>query len=291
MLELILQSLFSGVLAGGYYALIALGLGLVFGTMKVINLAHGELVLLAAYIAYTAESRFAVNPIVAIPLAMAVVCVAAMIVYALVSRLRQDRELNSLILTFGIGIVLTNLVLMVWSPDIRSTGIVWFNDAVMLGDSLYSTNSQILFFAVGLALAIGLWLWLSRSWHGRALRAVASDRDAAMLMGVNPRVVEILSFAVAGVLATFAGVAIYTSSVIQPALGASLTVKAFVITVLAGMGSIPGVVLASLLIGIIESLTVTLFSSALQELAGMVLFLVVLFIRPSGLFGARGRVA
>ncbi|KMN81240.1 branched-chain amino acid transport system permease protein [Chromobacterium alkanivorans] len=288
MTELILQALYSGVLVGGAYALVALGLALVFGTMKIINLAHGELVLLAAYIAYAAESRLELNPLLAIPLALAVVCVSSALVYLLVERIRQDRELNSLILTYGIGIILTNAILLVWKADIRSTASTWFQEPLILG-ALYSMNSEALFFCVSLALIGAAGLWLSRSWHGRALRAVAGNREAAKLMGVNPRKIEMVSFILAGILATFAGVAIYSSGVIQPAMGHSLTVKAFIIAVLAGTGSIPGVLLGALLLGIAESLTVTLFSSALQELAGMLLFLLVLFIMPNGLFGVKGR--
>ena len=122
MSELILQSLYSGALVGGVYALIALGLSLAFGTMRIINLAHGELVLLAAYVAYTVESRFGVNPLLALPFALLVVCICAAVVYFLVSRLKRNRELNSLMLTFALGMILTNGVLMIWSSDIRSTG-------------------------------------------------------------------------------------------------------------------------------------------------------------------------
>jgi len=289
MFELTLQAVYSGVLTGGYYALVALGLALVFGTMKIINLAHGELVLLAAYIAYTAESQFGLNPLASIPFAMVLVGIVAVVVYLLVSRIKTDRELNSLILTFGVGIILTNFVLLVWAADIHSTTTAWFQEAVVVGDLLFSSRSEILFFVVGVALVFATWWWLSRTWYGRAIRAVSSNRDAAMLMGVNPRQTEILSFVVASVLATVAGIAIYTGQVIQPSLGHALTIKAFIITVLAGMGSIPGVLLGAVLIGVIEALTVTYWSSALQEFTGMVLFLVVLLVRPQGLFGFGAR--
>ncbi|MDD5029656.1 MAG: branched-chain amino acid ABC transporter permease [Rhodoferax sp.] len=288
MLELIAQALYSGVLQGGSYALIALGLALVFGTMSVINLAHGELVLLAAYIAYTVESRLGINPVFAIPLAMVAVCLSAMLVYALISLIRNDREINTLILTYGIGIILTNAVLLIWSADIHTTSSAWLQDAIVVGP-LYSMHSELLFFVVSVVLMALLWWWLSRSWYGRAVRAVSSNRDAAKLMGINPRLTEIISFAVAGLLAAFAGVALYSYGVIQPSYGHVLTVKAFIITVLAGIGSIPGVLVGALLLGVTESLTVTLASSALQELAGMTLFLLVLFVMPNGLFGAARR--
>jgi len=288
--ELVLQALWSGVLTGSSYALIALGLALIFGTMNVINLAHGELVLLAAYIAYTCESALGTSPLLAIPAAIVIVCIATALTYFLVSRIHRNRELNSLLLTYGIGVMLTNGMLLLWKADIRSTKSAWLQDAVVLGP-FYSMRSEVLFFAVSLVLIAALWWWLTRTWAGRAVRAVASDRDAAKLMGIDPHRVEFISFLVAGLLAAFAGAAIFSIGVIQPALGISLTIKAFIITVLAGMGSVPGVLVGALLLGLTESLTTTFFSSALQELAGMVLFLFVLFALPNGLFGMRWRGA
>jgi branched-chain amino acid transport system permease protein len=285
MTELILQALYSGLLQGGSYALIALGLALVFGTMKVINLAHGELVLLAAYVAYAVESGLGLGPMFAIPIALVVVCIAAVSVYFVVSRIKIDREINSLILTYGIGVILTNLILLVWHADVRSTSSSWLQEAFVVGP-LYSMRSELIFFGVSIVLMGALWWWLARSWYGRAVRAVSSNRDAAKLMGIDPGRTELVSFIVAGVLASFAGVALFSYGVIQPAYGGALTVKAFIITVLAGVGSIPGVLLGAVLLGVAEALTVTLASSALQELAGMTLFLLVLFVMPNGLFGA-----
>ncbi|KQQ97244.1 branched-chain amino acid ABC transporter permease [Massilia sp. Leaf139] len=288
MTELILQSVYSGLLQGGSYALIALGLALVFGAMKVINLAHGELVLLAAYIAYTVETKLGWNPAMAIPVAVLVVTITSALLYFVVGQIKTNREINSLTLTYGVGVILTNLVLMIWSADVRATSSSWMQEAFIVGD-LYSMRSEVLFFGVSIVLIVGLWWWLSRSWYGRAVRAVSSNRDAAKLMGINPGRTELVSFLVAGLLAAFAGVALFSYGVISPATGSVLTVKAFIITVLAGIGSIPGVLIGAVLLGIAESLTVTLASSALQELAGMGLFLLVLFVMPNGLFGAARR--
>jgi len=270
--ELVLQAIYSG-------------LALVFGTMRIINLAHGEMVLLAAYVAYACERSLGLDPLVSIPIAVAAVAVAMMLTYGWVSRIRQDRELNSLLLTFGIGIIVTNAILLFWKADIRSTRTSWLQEPVVLGP-FYSVRGELVFCAIGLVLIGGSWWWLTRTWSGRALRAVASDRETARLMGIEPRRLELISFVVAGVLAAFAGVALFSVGVIQPSLGASLTIKAFVITVLAGLGSIPGVLVGALLLGVTESLTTTFLSSALQELAGMLLFLIVLFVLPNGLFGS-----
>jgi branched-chain amino acid transport system permease protein len=288
VLDLILQALFSGLLVGSVYALVALGLALSFGAMRIINLAHGELVLLAAYAAYVVEARAGLDPYWAIPLALAVVLPVCAALYLMIDRIRDHRELNSLILTFGVGIILTNATLLAFASDVRTTNSPRRQDATSIG-SVYAMNGELVAFALSLVLMVALWWWLRRSWYGRAVRAVSSNRAAAMLMGISPRRTEIVAFLVAGGLAACAGVALYTMSVVQPALGHALTVKAFIVTVLAGVGSIPGVFLAAILLGITEALTVTLASSALQELAGMVLFLLVLFLLPNGLFGARAR--
>ncbi|MFC1457044.1 branched-chain amino acid ABC transporter permease [Microvirga arabica] len=288
MFDLILQALSSGVLIGSVYALIALGLALTFGAMRIINLAHGELVLLAAYMAYVVEARTGLNPYAAIPLALVATCVVGTAIYFLVDRIREHRELNSLILTFAVGIILTNAILLFFASDVRSTSSPVLQDAVSVGN-VFAMNSEIIAFAVSLILMAILWWWLKRSWYGRAVRSVSSNRSASMLMGIDPTRTEFIAFLVASILASFAGVALYTMSVVQPAVGHALTVKAFIVTVLAGVGSIPGVFCAALLLGITEALTVTLASSALQELAGMVLFLLVLFFMPNGLFGAHAR--
>ena len=149
MTDLILQALYSGLLQGGSYALIALGLALVFGTMKVINLAHGELVLLAAYVAYAVESGLGLGPMFAIPIALVVVCIAAVSVYFVVSRIKKDREINSLILTYGIGVILTNVILLIWHADVRSTSSTWLQEAFVVGP-LYSMRSELIFFGVSI---------------------------------------------------------------------------------------------------------------------------------------------
>lgn len=288
MFELLQQSLFSGLLVGSVYALVALGIALTFGAMKIINLAHGELVLLAAYMAYFIESRTGWNPYAAIPLAFAATGVVSVAVYLLIDRIKQHRELNSLILTFAIGVILTNAILLVFASDVRSTGSPFLQDAVSF-HTVYAMKGEITAFVISLVVMAVLWWWLKHSWYGRAVRAVSSNRDASMLMGIDPRRVELAAFIVAGILASVAGIALFTMSVVQPALGPALTIKAFIVTVLAGVGSIPGVFCAALLLGVTEAMTVTLASSALQELVGMVLFLLVLFFMPNGLFGARAR--
>lgn len=288
MLDLALLAVYSGILSGGLYALSSLGLSLVFGTMRIVNLAHGELILLAAYIAFAFEKTLSLPALAALPLSFVVVGSVSMILQLLLGRLNKDREIGSLLLTYGVGIVLTNLILVTRGADVRSTGSDWLSGPAELG-VLVSTRGEILSFLASVALTTALWWWLSRSWHGRAVRAASSNPEAAMLMGISPRLVDAMSFAVAAALASVAGLAVYVTSVVQPYLGSALTVKAFIITVLAGVGSVPGVFVAALVLGIAESMTVTFAGSALRELVGLALFLVVLLVSPGGLFGRRAR--
>lgn len=284
MLDLLLQALLSAITVGAVYALIALGLALVFGAMKIINLAHGEMVLLAAYMAVTVESATGLNPYFAIPIAFLATGAVAAVSFLMLNRIRVHRELNSLIFTFAIGIILTNAILLIWKSNGRTTASPYLQEAISVGN-LFAFKSEIIALVISLVLMLGLWWWLKRSWYGRAVRAVASNRDAAKLMGINPGKTELVAFLAAACMASVAGVTLYTFGVITPATGHLITVKAFIITILAGVGSIPGVLFAALLLSLTESLTITFASSALQELGGMVLFLVVLFFLPSGLFG------
>ncbi len=288
MAELIFQSVFSGLLTGAYYGLIALGMALVFSTTRVVNLAHGELVLLAAYVSYQAETTLGLGPLLAIPLAGAVVVVAAIATMQLVALKSRDREVASLLITFGIGIILTNGMVLVWSADFRSTQARWYIEPAPL-KALPAMNGEVLFFAITGVLVVVLWWWLNRTWYGRALRAVASNRVSAGLLGIRPRRTELLAFVVAALLATIAGGALYATRAIEPPMGGPLTTKAFVVTVLAGVGSMPFLLAAALLIGVVEALTAALLSPALQDVATMVVFLLVLFALPTGLSGLAGR--
>lgn len=287
MLDLVVQAALSGILTGGYYLLLGLGLSLIFGTMRVVNLAHGEVSLFGAYLSYFAEQRFGIDPLFMLPLAVLGCGLLSLFIALVVERIKVNREMNSLILTYGIGVILVNIFLITFSATPHSTGYAFFNDAIYLGESLFLTKGSLLFLSVAAVLAGALWFWLQKTWTGRGIRAVSSTPVLAALCSVNARMVERLSFFIAGCLGGAVGVAVYTLQSIDPGSGHLLTIKAFVITVLAGAGSIGGVAVASILIGVSEALTTTLVSSSLRDLGTFVLFLIILILRPSGLFGAK----
>lgn len=283
----IAQSLLSGVLEGGDYALYSLGLAFVFGILRIINLAHGEVVVLGGYVAYWLLVKWGVNPLLSLPLAAAAGGAAGLVTYHIfLRRVREAPELNTLILTFGIYVFLANLFLQLWSGDLRSIEVDALQRPLSIGPVRASVG-ELLAFAISLAVVFGVQLFLSRTQAGRAIRVTAIDRDSAALAGIDVERVDRRAFAIGGVLAGVAGPLLGLLTHLSPAVGGPLTVKAFILTVLAGVGSISGLVAAGMILGVGEAMTVTFLSSSLRELFGFVLFLVILLARPTGLFGQK----
>lgn len=288
-MDLLLPAIFTALTIGAVYALIALGLALVFGAMKIINLAHGELVLLAAYISYMFESQWGYNPYLAIPVAFLVVGLIACLIFILLNRITRQRELNSLIFTYSFGIIITNAILIIARNEPRMSAEMQETVEPLLAIDIFATYSQLIALVLAILLMLILWLWLKNSWYGRAVRAVTSNRNAAKLMGINPVRTELVSFVIGALLATVAGIALYTFQPITPGLGHMLTIKAFIITVLAGIGSIPGVLLGAILLALAQTMTESYFNASFANIVSMLLFLAVLIFLPNGLFGKTQR--
>jgi branched-chain amino acid transport system permease protein len=284
----IIQSILSGVLEGGNYALYSLGLAFVFGIMQIINMAHGEFLVLGGYIAYWLLVKWGVNPLMALPVAALLAGGTSFLSYRIfIERVRTTVELNTLILTFGIGIFLANLYLQLWSADLRSISVHWMENPIQLA-GIYISLGEIVTFVISFAAVFFLHLFLRRTKTGKAIRITAIDRDAAALSGINVERVDLLAFSIGGALAGLGGPLLGMLSFVSPQIGIGITVKAFILTVLAGVGSIPGLIVAGMILGVGEALTVTFVSSSFRELFGFSLFLVILLVRPSGLFGKRG---
>ena len=280
-----LQALYSGILVGGYYALISIGLAFTFGIMKIINLTHGEYVLIGGYLAYWLFRGLSFGPFLSLPLAIAFLFGVGLLVYILlIQKIREAPELNTLILTYGIGIFLTNSLLQLWSADYRLISIPWFEQGVSLW-GLKASIGEMVSFTTAILLIGFLYWWLIKTYTGKAIRALSEDRDAASLMGINVKKMDLLAFAIGAAAAGAAGPLYATLHYIYPGLGPELTIKAFIITVLGGVGSIAGIILAGIILGVAESFTVTLLSSSYPDLIGFILFILILLFRPSGLMG------
>jgi len=283
----IIQSILSGMLEGVNYALYSLGLAFVFGIMRIINMAHGEFLVLAGYIAYWLLVKWGLNPLLSLPVAAAFAAGASFLTYRIfLQRIRATAELNTLILTFGIGIFLSNLFLQLWTADLRNIGVDWMESPLRF-IGIYISLGEIVTFGLSFAGVLALHFFLRRTKVGKAIRITAIDRDAASLAGINVERIDLLAFSVGGLLAGLGGPLLGMLSFVSPGTGIGITVKAFILTVLAGVGSIPGLIAAGMILGIGEAMTVTFVSSSYRELFGFVLFLFILLVRPSGLFGKK----
>ncbi len=286
-METFVQSLVSGVLTGSLYAMIGVGLTVIFGVMRIINLAHGEMVMLGMFGAYWSWTLWKVDPFVSAILWVPLLFLAGMAAYRfLVAPVVPGGELNTLLYTAGLSLLVANLALLLWTGDYRTLNLPY---AVQPLRPLGIAVPVPLFIAFVLAalVTLGLYLFLARTDTGRAVRATSQDREAAALMGIDVDRVATLTFGLGTALAGAAGVLLVPSLYLYPTVGEVLVVKCFVVVVLGGLGSIPGAIAGGVLLGLVESLGAVYVSVAYKDTVGFVIFLLVLLFRPQGIFGTR----
>jgi len=280
-----LQSLMSGVLIGGVYALIGIGLTIIFGVMRVINFAHGDILMIGMYLTYFLFTLLGIDPFLSV-----VICIPVMFVFgALTQKLFINRMLgalpqNQILLTIGLGLIMSNTIMLLFTSDYKILTTTYSSSSVDLAGISVSEPLAISFVITAVITAILYW-FLMKTDTGQAIRATAQDREAAQLMGINVRWTSILAFGIGSALAGTAGALISPTYYIFPQVGSAFTLKAFVITVLGGMGSIVGATIGGIIIGVTESMSAVYISSGWKEVVVYVLFLLVLLFKPSGLMG------
>lgn len=281
-----LQAILSGILVGGVYGLFSVGFSLAFGVMRIVNFAHGELVMAGMYVGYVVHARYGIDALAAAPLAFAVVGLlgAALYVFAF-RRFAGQTTLQQLLVAIAIALVLQVIAQIVFGPDPRAVGPGWGSRYLLVG-SVFLSYAQIAAFAVALAAMGAIELTLRCSALGRAVRAVADDAEAAEVVGMNSHLVNLSAFAFSCALAGGAGAVLVSYYPASPVVGFSLMPVALIATVVGGLGSIGGAFLGGILCGVMEQVTSVLWTPALQDVP---LYLLVLFLfafRPNGLFGA-----
>jgi branched-chain amino acid transport system permease protein len=280
-----LQSLLSGILVGGVYALIGIGLTIIFGVMRVINFAHGDLLMLGMYVTWGVFTLFDIDPYLSLVITAPVLFLwGAMLQKIFINRVLNALPQNQILLTIGLGLVMSNAVMLGFTSDYRILTTSYSSSSIkFLGLSL--SQPLLYSFLVTVAITAVLFWFLQTTDTGQAIRATAQDRDAAQLMGINVKRMSVLAFGLGTALAGIAGALLAPTYYIFPQVGGPFTLKAFVVVVLGGMGSIVGATLGGILIGVTESMSAVYVASGLKELVVYVLFLLILLFRPSGLLG------
>lgn len=284
------QLLVAALAVGSAYALVALGLNLIYGTMRLLNVAHGEIVMLGAYIAYWAFTLLDVSPLVSMFAAMALMAAFGAVLYrVLIARtLRSTRllgriEANSLLLFFGVSVILQNLMSLAFSATPR--GYATLDTVVHLGGTSIGAN-RLVAMAVSLAASVACAAFFHASRLGLAVRAMMQQRDAAALVGIDSGRINLIVFSLGFAMAGLAGALISMVEQITPFSGFPFTIAAFVVIILGGLGNIAGSLAGGLLLGVVEVYGVALTSSSYRSILIYGVFILILTLRPQGLFGA-----
>jgi branched-chain amino acid transport system permease protein len=289
MTQLVVQSALSGLLVGGMYGLVALGLALAFGVLNVLNVAHGELVMIGGYAAFFLFSEVGVDPLLSLPLVFVILFIFGMGLYQLLFRfiVRFDIETrikNSLLISFGLVLILQAVAVFLFTGDDRTIVTGYSSNALVIGIvRIPWIRLAGLLLAVVAAFSLE-WL-LNRTTFGHSIRATSEDWSLAALTGIDVRRVYMIAFAISAALAGLAGSMVSLGYSVSPSIGLSWTLKALIVIVFAGLGNMRGIVVAGMLLGLIEGLSSVWVGNAYRGVVALVVFLLVLSVRPQGLFG------
>jgi branched-chain amino acid transport system permease protein len=279
------DSLVSGLLLGGLFAVTAVGLSLVFGVMRLVNLAHGELMVLGAYLALELSRHAGLDPLLTIPVVMvALFVLGAPLHRVLLEPLMARGPEPVLLTTFALSVIAQNLFIVIWSGDTQALQASYVTGSVRVaGISVPAT--YLISFAIALALAAAVHLLLGRTSFGRQVRASSEDAEAASALGVNVARVHALVFGLAAACAAIGGVLVGITFDFTPTSGLTYLVSGFAVVVLGGLGSVKGTLYGAILLGVVENVGAAFFGDSYRDFIGFVVFLVVLSLRPQGLFG------
>jgi branched-chain amino acid transport system permease protein len=289
----LLQSALSGFLIGAVYGLIALGLNVIFGTIRVINFAQGSLLMVAMFVSYWLWALFGIHPylspLISVPLLFGLgYYLQAWLVSPLLARERAREPMSALLLTLGVALVLDNLALLFFHADFK-TVLTPIGIAKLRWEGLIISLPRLVGLGTMLVVTSGLFVFFTRTDLGRAIRAVGQDRQVARLLGIDDRRIYNVAFALGTALMGIAGAVLVPFYYIHPAVGTTFILKAFVICVLGGLGSMPGAALGGLIVGTVEGVIGVYTQAAVAQVALLGLFVLLLFVRPMGLLGVERR--
>ncbi len=286
MIELI-QQILNGLVVGSVYTLIALGLTIIFGILGIAHFAHGSVAMFGGYLTYVLMQALGVHLLVAMPLAMVAGAVLGVVIERVAYHpVRNDPPINAFIIALGLTMVIEKLNLLMFGPDqviVQSP----FGDVFEFGE-IVVPELRAYVFLIAVVLVVAMTLFINKSWMGSAIRAVAQNRPAAVLMGVNVNRVSMIVFALSSALAVAAGALVGALFAVAPGVSGGLVIKGFAVLILGGLGSIPGAIVGGLILGISESLSAGFLSSGYKDVISFVIMIGVLLLRPEGLMRKKG---
>ncbi|MGI6265311.1 MAG: branched-chain amino acid ABC transporter permease [Acutalibacteraceae bacterium] len=285
-----LSNVINGLSLGSVYAIIALGYTMVYGIAKMLNFAHGDVIMVGAYIAYVSMVSLGLPSLVAVFLAMVVCTFLGIVIERLAYKpLRQASSLAVLITAIGVSYFLQNAALLIWKSDPKTfSSIVHFGSLSLFDGQLIITAESIVTILVSVLIMVGLTLFTKKSKIGKAMRAVSEDKGAAELMGINVNVTISVTFAIGSALAAIAGALLCSAyPILVPTTGSMPGIKAFTAAVFGGIGSIPGAMVGGLLLGLIEIFSKAYVSMELSDAIVFAVLIVVLLVKPTGLLGKK----
>lgn len=278
------QALLTGVVVGGIYSLLAMGLTLIFGVLDIVNFAHGALLGAGLFVTYAVVNQTGVNPYVALPLAIiGLFVLGALIQLLILNRTMGGGHERQLIITLGLSLLITNVLLLTFGGDPLSAGLA--NDPGVSVFGAVANLSRLIALGAALVLAALLFLLLERTSFGRSIRAVAASRQGAGLVGIDVRVVYVVTFGLGAACAGAAGMLIAPFTTITPTAGDQFNIIAFVVVVMGGLGNVTGALISGLIVGLVEQLGGVALAGQSPLLGVFILFLLILLIRPQGIFG------
>lgn len=284
-MELFLQSIVNGLIQGGFFALFAVGLVLIFGVMGVVNFAHGELVMVGAYTIWYLHAQNGMPYLPAILVAIVLVTIIGLLMERFLFRPTSHEPLNGLICSIGVLFILQVVATLVGGEGPSKQVPPPYHGTLELFDILRIPNQRIFSFLVSVAALIGLWFFLTKTKFGWALRAVALDRDASALQGININRISMIAIGVGGALAGLAGALMAPLTNINPHMGHNVIITAFIVTIVGGVGSLSGAVLAAVLYALFHTFITVYVNGTIATICGLILMVVVLIIKPTGIMG------
>jgi len=289
MLTTIAQAVVNGLLIGGIYALVSIGVTLIFGVVKIVNFAQGEFVMIGMYISFFLAANFGIDPLLSLVISMPVLFVIGVLLqHFLLRRVLALGDMPQIFLTFAMSLLLVNVALLLFTANYRTVQTPYSETAIHFG-TLFVPMAKLIAFAVAMVLSGLLWVFLHATDLGKAMRAAAQNRDVAMLMGINPDRVFCVAVGVALALAGAAGSLLMPFYPAYPLVGQVFVLMAFVAVVLGTLGNVTGALIASLMMGVAESLGIQFVGADSGLIVVFAMLLLTLALRPNGLFGGWSR--